>query len=271
MRKVLTRSITGLIIIGVIVSLLLWQPYGLGLLVFLVASWGSYEILRMLKKDVPYIKIWRDTFFIALFPVLFFVILMGWLSPPFLLLSILIPSVYLIVLLYSNYTIPFNHFAIWASSLMYWVLPVSIWMIFDLVNFEYKTDLVLTVFITIWTADTMAYVTGSLIGKTKLFERVSPNKTWEGLFGAILFASIAGYLIGMYFGEHELYFALRGTGIAIVGAYGDLIESVLKRSMKVKDSGKILPGHGGVLDRFDAVVFCTPFVFASDYLYFMSY
>lgn len=274
MSNLLTRALTGIVIVGGIVGLLLLPLYGTGILVLLVSLFGAAEILKMLKKDVPYIHLWRDAIILAIFPVLLYLISADFISPIYLLSFILIPGLYFVLLLFTNYTIPFNHFSVWTGTLVYWVLPASLWLIFPLIitsySFAYNDSLVLTLFIIIWTSDTMAYVTGSMIGKTKLFERVSPKKTWEGLLGAVVFASLAGYLIGLYFGEHEIYFAIRGAGIAMVGTMGDLVESILKRSMKVKDSGSILPGHGGVLDRFDAIVFTSPFVLATDFIYFVG-
>lgn len=272
MNNLLTRAITGTLIVAGIVGLLLWQPYGTGLLVMIVSLVGGAEILQMLKKDVPYIVLWRDVFFLTLFPLILFMVVLQWITPIFLLLLFIIPAIYLIVLLFTNYSIPFNHFSVWTGALLYWILPTSLWLLFPIfipeIYFEKNSLLVLTIFISIWTSDTMAYVTGSLMGKTKLFERVSPKKTWEGFAGALIFTALVGFLIGLYFGEHQLYFALRGAGIAIIGTMGDLVESILKRSMKVKDSGNILPGHGGILDRFDAIVFTTPFVLIADMFYF---
>lgn len=126
--------------------------------------------------------------------------------------------------------------------------------------FTYKY--VLALFIIIWINDTGAYLIGSKFGKTKLFERISPKKTWEGTIGGAVFATIASFIISLYFKELSLPEWLIFAFIIIVfGVYGDLVESWLKRRAGIKDSGTIMPGHGGLLDRFDSTLFAAPMIF----------
>lgn len=114
----------------------------------------------------------------------------------------------------------------------------------------------------IWANDTFAYFTGSLIGKHKLYEKVSPGKTWEGFIGGLVFAILTGYLYSLFYPEVEsIHWLVIAAIISVFGTLGDLVESKLKRKAGVKDSGKLLPGHGGILDRFDALIFSIPFVF----------
>jgi len=129
-------------------------------------------------------------------------------------------------------------------------------------NTAYRIDILIGLFIIIWSSDVFAYLIGSWIGKHKLFERISPKKSWEGSLGGLVFAMIAAYILSLIFPQLNLVEWLIFAAIVVVfGALGDLIESMFKRLAGVKDSGNILPGHGGVLDRFDAVLFATPFVF----------
>lgn len=125
----------------------------------------------------------------------------------------------------------------------------------------------LALFTFIWVNDTFAYLFGITFGKHKLFERISPKKTWEGFFGGLIFVIIAGFSFAHYFihGKMDvMYGAGKWVGLAIVvvifGTIGDLFESYLKRSLNVKDSGTILPGHGGLLDRLDSILFAAPAV-----------
>lgn len=120
-------------------------------------------------------------------------------------------------------------------------------------------------FVLIWTNDTFAYLTGRVVGRTKLFERISPKKTWEGTIGGIFFTILAGILLSFLFEESMVKWIVLSIPIAVSAIFGDLFESMLKRSAGVKDSGHIMPGHGGVLDRFDAVLFAAP-VFLSLWL-----
>jgi len=130
-------------------------------------------------------------------------------------------------------------------------------------NGNFGSNELILFFILIWTNDTFAYLVGRAIGKTKLFERISPKKTIEGSVGGLVFTLIAGYVLSQY----VIVSSIGGVDwviisflIVIFGSLGDLVESMLKRSVGVKDSGKILPGHGGILDRFDAAFFAAPFI-----------
>ncbi|MFV8342731.1 phosphatidate cytidylyltransferase [Flavobacterium sp. XS2P39] len=134
---------------------------------------------------------------------------------------------------------------------------------------DYNPKIIIGLFILIWTNDTFAYIVGKSIGRIKLFEKISPKKTIEGFLGGIVFAVLAGYLISKYYIRANPEFSDRSiliwTTIAvivgIVGTIGDLIESKFKRIAGVKDSGSIMPGHGGILDRLDSVIFVAPIIF----------
>lgn len=129
----------------------------------------------------------------------------------------------------------------------------------------YNPKIIIGIFILIWTNDTFAYIVGKSIGKHKLYEKISPKKTIEGFLGGIVFAVIASYLIATYYieGKQTAQFIWLGFAliVGIFGTIGDLIESKFKRIANVKDSGKIMPGHGGILDRLDSVIFVAPFIF----------
>ncbi|TRX02742.1 phosphatidate cytidylyltransferase [Flavobacterium gawalongense] len=135
--------------------------------------------------------------------------------------------------------------------------------------YDYNPKIIIGLFILIWTNDTFAYIVGKSIGRTKLFEKISPKKTIEGFLGGIVFAIFAGYLISKYYIKANPEFSDRSiliwTSIAVIvgiaGTIGDLIESKFKRIAGVKDSGNIMPGHGGILDRLDSVIFVAPIIF----------
>ena len=144
---------------------------------------------------------------------------------------------------------------------------------------EYNPKIIIGLFILIWTNDTFAYIVGKSIGKHKLLERISPKKTIEGFVGGILFAVLAGYLISKYYIQASpayldksiLIWTIIAIIVGFIGTIGDLIESKFKRVASVKDSGKIMPGHGGILDRLDSVIFVAPFVYLFyQILYYVS-
>ena len=164
---------------------------------------------------------------------------------------------------------PFINIALTLLGVIYVALP------FSLLNFiafpdihtnlpaneRYQPHILLGMIYMIWINDTGAYLVGSKFGKTKLFERISPGKTWEGSIGGAVFALIGAYIISIYYKDIELMDWLAISAIVILfGTLGDLAKSLLKRSIGVKDSGNILPGHGGILDRFDSIIMSTPFV-----------
>ncbi|HEX8016606.1 MAG TPA: phosphatidate cytidylyltransferase [Flavobacterium sp.] len=144
---------------------------------------------------------------------------------------------------------------------------------------DYNPKIIIGLFILIWTNDTFAYLVGKSIGKHKLFERISPKKTIEGFIGGTLFASFAGFLISKFYiqpnpefsNKSILIWMIIALIVSIFGTIGDLIESKFKRIAGVKDSGAIMPGHGGVLDRLDSVIFVAPVIFLFyQILYYVS-
>ncbi len=140
---------------------------------------------------------------------------------------------------------------------------------FALVNFiafdgeQFQANTVFGLLLLTWINDTAAYLVGSKIGKTKLFPRISPNKTWEGSIGGGIFTLIFAGFLGSFFPvQNIIQWLVLGGIVVIFGSIGDLIESMFKRSFDIKDSGTLLPGHGGLLDRFDAFIFLAPFATA---------
>jgi phosphatidate cytidylyltransferase len=122
--------------------------------------------------------------------------------------------------------------------------------------------LLFSFFIILWSQDTFAYLVGMTLGKHKLFEKISPKKTWEGTIGGTFFGLLAAFILSLFFKELPTWqWLVAALIINISGTFGDLSESMLKRRFNVKDSGNIFPGHGGVLDRFDAVIFSAPVLF----------
>ncbi|MBF6607169.1 MAG: phosphatidate cytidylyltransferase, partial [Flavobacterium sp.] len=127
---------------------------------------------------------------------------------------------------------------------------------------DYNSAILIAIFIMFWTNDTFAFIIGKTIGRTKLFERISPKKTVEGFVGGLIFTMLAGILIAdFYVKEDRFVWMFSAIIISIFGTLGDLVESKFKRIADVKDSGTIMPGHGGILDRLDSVIFAAPILF----------
>lgn len=174
-------------------------------------------------------------------------------------------SFFMVIELLRNTENPFANISFTIFGALYVALPfglISYLVYSPIFNAEYNASVLIALFVLIWAGDSGAYVIGSLIGKHKLFERISPKKTWEGFIGGALFALIAAYIISLYIKELHMLHWLNIALITIVfGTFGDLFESLLKRKVNLKDSGNILPGHGGILDRFDSLLLAAPVVF----------
>jgi phosphatidate cytidylyltransferase len=179
---------------------------------------------------------------------------------------ILLPVFCFIIIseLYRNKEHPFTNIAMTLFGICYVAFPLAALNFFFspfLLRGESNPGLLLSFFIILWTSDTMAYLSGRTFGKHHLFERISPKKTWEGSIGGAIFGVAAAWIISLFLPEFPLIPLIIISIIIIVfGTLGDLAESMLKRSAGVKDSGTIMPGHGGVLDRFDGVLLAAPAV-----------
>ena len=161
--------------------------------------------------------------------------------------------------LFRNKKTPFQNMGITLVGLIYIITPFLLINLMRLNTANFWP--VLSIFILTWSSDTFAYLIGRKIGKHRLFERISPKKSWEGFIGGVVFSVLAGLIIAYFTNDDMIKYAIYGITIATFGTLGDLVESMLKRSLNIKDSGSILPGHGGLLDRFDAVIFVIPIIY----------
>jgi len=149
---------------------------------------------------------------------------------------------------------------------IYVTLPLSILMLlsyqYQTLSNEYYFAFVLAIFVIIWVNDTAAFVVGSLLGKHKFIERISPKKTVEGFIGGIVFSVLAAVVLSSFFTDYSLLFWIGFSIVsALFGTLGDLFESLIKRTYEVKDSGSLIPGHGGILDRIDSLLIAIPAVY----------
>lgn len=263
MSNFLQRTLTGILFVGGIAGSIYAHPIAFFLVCLLVATLGMLELSRLLERKYGRLNIFASLLLGLSFQILVFLdsqynIDRSW-------YVILMPMVWLpfVYELFKGGENPFQRIALTLMVPIYISLPLSFLFLTGCINGAFQSEILLGFFILVWCNDSGAYVVGVTMGKHKLYERISPKKTWEGFVGGIVFTLIAAYLVHSISEISSLWVWLAAAiTVSIFGTIGDLVESMLKRNVDIKDSGSILPGHGGVLDRFDAVLFAAPMVFA---------
>lgn len=200
-------------------------------------------------------------------------IAIGWLPLKGYLVLIPLISIVMVTELFRKGERPFDSLAHTFFSIIYTVVPVSMFPfqafgreglepLIQMEGIQFSPGILVGFFLLLWTNDTGAYLVGSLAGKHRLFERLSPKKSWEGFFGGLILTLLVARLISGWLGVTDTAGWMVIAFIAsVAGTLGDLLESMLKRSIGLKDSGNVMPGHGGFLDRFDSVMVAFPLVY----------
>lgn len=268
--NLIKRALTGALFVIILISAIIYSPITFVGLFALVSAYSTYEFTGLLNKTRN-IKVNR---FITSFGSFYlFVAFAGTLSgtiPYGIFIPYLAIVLYLFIKeLYLDKDDPIANLGTIMLSQIYIGLFFSMMNVLAFNSGEYQYILILALFIFLWVSDSGAYCVGSLIGKRKLFKRISPNKSWEGSIGGGILALVSSLLIAKY-NPVLSYQEWAGFALIVVifGTWGDLIESLFKRKLEIKDSGAILPGHGGFLDRFDSTILAAPA--AVLYLYIIS-
>lgn len=272
MKNLAIRTLTGFVFVLGIVSGLIFSMYGFLILFSAIIIFSLWEFYLLTHKAFAR----PQKYFGIIIGVSFFVATFLYYghqvdSKIYCFFIPLIISIFIFEL-YRKSKRPFNNIAYTILGLVYIALPISL---FNFYVFNYTTHVVynyhilLGFFILLWANDTGAYLLGVSIGRTRLFERISPKKSWEGLVGGILVSLLVAYFLSKTFTELSIdqWFTI-SVLISISATFGDLVESMFKRSISVKDSGNIMPGHGGILDRFDSVLLAAPVIYT--YLQFIE-
>lgn len=260
MKHLLIRTLTGAIYVGIILASILIHPFVFALLTTLIAFLAMRELRQILfQNTVPeyWLYLVGIFFFIAVLLIYLHSDRLITLTP---LLLILIMSQ--IGTLYMNSGHWKDSIVNTSFTLLYIILPLYLMNLIHHISITKEIPYTLAVFIFIWTNDTFAYLTGLAFGRHKLFERISPKKTWEGFVGGMVLTLAASYLMySFYPSVGLLQWLFFGLLTSIAAVYGDFIESMLKRSGNIKDSGTLLPGHGGMLDRIDSLLLASPVIY----------
>ncbi|NNC49806.1 MAG: phosphatidate cytidylyltransferase [Flaviramulus sp.] len=263
MKEIHVRLLSGLLYVGLLILCLHYKHLLIILfLIFGVICMGEFKKLIQLKSKIPYFV------FIALYAIFGY-----WQAvlktdtglneaTQILMVLAIFVELFLIKDLFSEKTIPL--FSSKRFILTTFYLSSAFVFLILIANYHknYNPNILLGSFILVWVNDSFAYLIGKNFGKQKLFEKISPKKTVEGFLGGLFFSCVASYFIATF--THTLDFTswlILSIIISVFGTLGDLIESKFKRQANVKDSGIIMPGHGGLLDRLDSIIFAAPFIY----------
>lgn len=267
MKNLITRTLTGIAFVAVMVGGILWGSISFQLLFTLITGMSVWEFCHVMNR--------RDDIQVnapicTVSGIYLFLAVSGFCSgftPAGVFIPYLLSVVYLLVSeLYLKSEHALNNWAFTMMSQMYVALPFSVLNVLAFqpdasfsLGVSYHGLIPLAVFVFLWANDTGAYCFGSLLGRHKLFPRISPNKSWEGSVGGGLVAIAASQIFATYDTVLDRWEWLGMALVVIIfGTWGDLVESLLKRQLGLKDSGHVLPGHGGMLDRFDSSLLAIP-------------
>ncbi|MDR3285834.1 MAG: phosphatidate cytidylyltransferase [Prevotellaceae bacterium] len=285
MKNLIARTLSGLLFLVIMVGCILWNAYAFLALTCIIVILGMNEFFKMFfqkpHKIQQFLSIFSGICIVAwafLFQNIYYIeddifdkselieILLFLLNGFLILLPIIATIIIFVLELYKKSEKPFENLSLFFIPIFYIVIPFALIQLCNDVPSNRHNFFILAFFILIWANDVGAYCFGMLLGqngKHKLFPRISPKKSWEGFIGGIITAVVASILVSkfMFYSENMHHWIIIAIITSVFGTFGDLVESMLKRSVGVKDSGKIIPGHGGILDRFDAVLLSFPIVF----------
>ena len=271
LKELIVRTISGVVMLLLFIGALVWSKWSAGALFAVVMLGGLVEFYRLCRKKgfEPMYSVGIATS-VALF-VMAFAIFLQWGTPATemtarlvlgaLLYTMLIVPATFVCEVWRKSSTPIANIATTFMGVIYVALPLSMLLFIPQLLVGKWSAWAMMAFVSIiWINDICAYLVGVTIGKHRLCERISPKKSWEGFIGGLVGAVGFAVLFGHLFGGNLVVWGGLGLVSALAGVSGDLVESLMKREANVKDSGKMMPGHGGFLDRFDALLLAVPFV-----------
>lgn len=265
MKKLITRTITGTGIVAVILAAILASEYTYALLFLLIITGGMLEYSALFKNSPTKPNTALSLPAATLIYLLTFLIARHTFSSSCLLIFFPLVLIIMAAELYRKKPTPVENISVSIFGLFYLAVPASLtnFLVFPELSGAnvYTPKLLVALFVLIWVYDSGAYLVGISVGKHRLFERISPKKSWEGAIGGTVIAVAASIVISRFNPEIALYhWVIMSILLVVFSTFGDLTESMFKRYFGIKDSGNILPGHGGILDRFDSLFFAVPVV-----------
>ncbi len=271
MKNLVIRSLSGAVLGVVVLGAILWSQWSFGALLLVLSLAGMHEFYALCERrgEAP------QRVLGLLSGALLFALNFAFVSDDIRILGpaghafgsgmaflLLLMPLLFVCELYRKRENPAANIAVTLLGVVYVALPFSLLLYLPILSTDAWTPWVVVAYVAIiWVNDVCAYLVGMTVGRRKLFERLSPKKSWEGFFGGLAGAVGAGLAAGHLLGASLAAWAGLALVAAVVAVAGDLAESMFKRAAGVKDSGALIPGHGGVLDRFDAMLLSAPFVF----------
>ena len=267
MKDIYTRTLTGIVFLITVIGSILLDPLAFFIVLSLFSFVGLKEFYRLANLSFSGTDS-RATPEYYIFGLLIYAVIglvgLGFIDIRYSSIIFIIFFLQIAIELFRKKDPQWRNITIILTGYIYISLPMGLMnslFYFGAVD-KPRLGILIGMFVLVWTSDIFAYLTGSMFGKHKLMEQISPKKTWEGSVGGLLSAFIAAYIMSIFVNQLNIVeWMILALLIVIGGTLGDLSESLLKRNAGVKDSGTLFPGHGGVLDRFDAVIFATPIVF----------
>ncbi|MBQ5637799.1 MAG: phosphatidate cytidylyltransferase [Alistipes sp.] len=269
LKNLIVRTISGIGLLVVVFGSILWSDWSLLVLLALMIVGGMVEFYGLAEKRglAPQRVLGLVTGLLLL--VLNFALVsthievFGEAMRPFgvglAMLLLLFPLMF-ICELYRKHENPLANIAVTITSVFYVALPLSMLLYVPIIGREVWNGWALIGYVAlVWSNDVFAYLSGMAFGRHRLFERLSPKKSWEGFFGGLVGAVVAAAVVARLMGDNLYVWCGLAVVVVITAVLGDLVESMFKRAADVKDSGNLIPGHGGVLDRFDAMLVSAPF------------
>lgn len=256
------RAIAAVIGVAIIIGCVLYNEWTFWILFLAISILTQGEFYKLLKLDENLPLAFYGTFCGIVLNALTFFVEKDILSFKYYYLIVpLLTTTFFIKLYRKTDKKPFANLGFTFLGIIYVAVPFALINEMVLTESGYMPQLILGCLFILWANDTGAYFAGRFLGRRKLFERVSPKKTWEGFFGGAITSLIVALILTKYFNN---LLSWQWYGIAVIifttGTLGDLVESLFKRSIAIKDSGSMIPGHGGFLDRFDGLLLSMPFI-----------
>lgn len=284
MSNLAQRVIAGVLGAAILINAIYWSGYSFFLLFAFIMSFSLWEFHTLLEK-AGYKPMKKSALVFSMFLPLVFIsfqllrkselfeptetiFILDLIYQKYYWLLLCMIFMFFVMKLYDREDKqPFVNLALTILGIIYVAVPF--YLLLDVSNFsirvadKYQYQIPLGILFCLWASDSGAYFVGRKLGKTKLFERISPKKSWEGFAGGVFFSQVVAFVLSIYFTSLAGWkWHIIAAIIVIIGTYGDLVESMLKRSLDIKDSGSVIPGHGGFLDRFDGLLIAMPFVAA---------